>query len=73
MLRCFTNIFQVHWIYRHGNSVDLPDGVINNSSGNIASLTWSRPVHYTDVGQYECIGSNSLGEHSATTSLDVTG
>ena len=60
-------------MYRHGNSVDLPDGVISNSSGNIATLMWSRPVDYTDAGLYKCVGNNVLGEHSATTSVDVTG
>lgn len=46
---------------------------MHNPVGTVAILTWNRPVRYTDAGLYQCVGSNSLGNHTATTYLTVTG
>lgn len=63
--------FQVRWTYQGGD--DLPDGLITNSVGNRATLTWSRPLNYTDTGLYQCAGANSVNEDIATINLTVTG
>ena len=72
---CINNycIFQVYWTYRHGDDDDIPDGIMHNPIGMVAILRWNRPVNYTDTGLYQCVGTNSLGNHTAAIYLTVTG
>ena len=69
---CCHWIFQVYWTYRHGDDDNIPDGIMHNS-GMVAILRWNRTVNYTDAGLYQCVGTNSLGNDTATTYLTVTG
>ena len=46
---------------------------MHNSVGMVAILRWNRPVNYTDAGLYQCVGTNSLGNHTAAIYLNIAG